>query len=88
MAATPTIVPGVRANRRFLGRAVRYMAGEGIRQFLDIGTGIPTASNTREVAQSVTPEARVVYVDNDPDRTQPRPGPADQHHRSHGLHRR
>ena len=66
MAATPTIVPGVRANRRFLGRAVRYMAGEGIRQFLDIGTGIPTASNTREVAQSVTPEARVVYVDNDP----------------------
>ena len=44
MAATPTIVPGVRANRRFLGRAVRYMAESGIRQFLDIGTGIPTAS--------------------------------------------
>ena len=65
MAATPTIVPGVRANRRFLGRAVRYMAETGIRQFLDIGTGIPTANNTHEVAQSVAPAARVVYVDND-----------------------
>jgi hypothetical protein len=63
MAATPTIVPGVRANRRFLGRAVRYMAETGIRQFLDIGTGIPTANNTHEVAQSVAPAARVVYVD-------------------------
>jgi predicted O-methyltransferase YrrM len=66
MAATPTIVPGVRANRRFLGRAVRYMAEAGIRQFLDIGTGIPTANNTHEVAQAVAPDARVVYVDNDP----------------------
>ena len=66
MAATPTIVPGVRANRRFLGRAVRHMAEAGIRQFLDIGTGIPTANNTHEVAQSVAPQARVVYVDNDP----------------------
>jgi hypothetical protein len=66
MAATPTIVPGVQANRRFLGRAVRYMAEAGIRQFLDIGTGIPTANNTHEVAQSVAPDARVVYVDNDP----------------------
>jgi S-adenosyl methyltransferase len=66
MAATPTIVPGVRANRRFLGRAVRYMTGAGVRQFLDIGTGIPTASNTHEVAQSVAPDSRVVYVDNDP----------------------
>jgi hypothetical protein len=67
LAATPTIVPGVRANRRFLGRAVRFMAAEGgIRQFLDIGTGIPTSDNTHEVAQSVAPEARVVYVDNDP----------------------
>ncbi len=66
MAATPTIVPGVRANRRFLGRAVRYMAEAGIRHFLDIGTGIPTANNTHEVAQSVAPDARVVYVDNDP----------------------
>ena len=66
MAATPTIVPGVRANRRFLGHAVRYMAEAGIRQFLDIGTGIPTANNTHEVAQAVAPDARVVYVDNDP----------------------
>jgi hypothetical protein len=63
--ATPTIVPGVRANRRFLGRTVRYMAEAGIRQFLDIGTGIPTANNTHEVAQAVAPDARVVYVDND-----------------------
>jgi len=47
MAATPTIVPGVRANRRFLGRAVRYMAESGIRQFLDIGTGIPSAPASR-----------------------------------------
>lgn len=66
MAATPTIVPGVRANRRFLGRAVRYMTSAGIRQFLDVGTGIPTASNTHDVAQSAAPECRVVYVDNDP----------------------
>ncbi len=66
MAATPTIVPGVRANRRFLGRAVTFMAEAGIRQFLDIGTGIPTANNTHEVAQSVAPQARVIYVDNDP----------------------
>jgi hypothetical protein len=51
MAATPTIVPGVRTNRRLLGRAVRYMARAGIRQFLDVGTGIPTAGNTHEVAQ-------------------------------------
>ncbi len=56
-----------RANRAFLGRVVRYLAGEaGIRQFLDIGTGIPTAGNTHQVAQGVAPEARVVYVDYDP----------------------
>jgi hypothetical protein len=66
MAVTPTIVPGVRANRRFLGRSVRFMAKAGVHQFLDIGTGIPTANNTHEVAQSVAPQARVVYVDNDP----------------------
>jgi S-adenosyl methyltransferase len=55
-----------RANRAFLGRAVRYLAGEaGIRQFLDIGTGIPTAGNTHEVAQAIAPESRVVYVDHD-----------------------
>jgi hypothetical protein len=66
MAAAPTIVPCVRANRRFLGRSVRHMAEAGIRQFLDIGTGMPTADNTHQVAQSVAPQARVVYVDNDP----------------------
>jgi len=66
MAATPTIVPGVRANRRFLGRSVRYMSSAGLRQFLDVGTGIPTANNTHEVAQATAPESRVVYVDNDP----------------------
>ena len=65
--AYPDIVISVRANRAFLARTVRYLAGEeGIRQFLDIGTGIPTANNTHEVAQSVAPDSRVVYVDNDP----------------------
>jgi hypothetical protein len=65
--AYPDIIFSVRANRTFLGRVVRYLAGEaGIRQFLDIGTGIPAANNTHEVAQSVAPESRVVYVDNDP----------------------
>jgi hypothetical protein len=54
-------------DRAFLGRAVRYMAGEvGIRQFLDIGTGLPTMDNTHEVAQRVAPDSRIVYVDNDP----------------------
>jgi SAM-dependent methyltransferase len=67
MQATPAILPGVRANRAFLGRAVRYLAAEaGIRQFLDIGTGIPSANNTHEVAQATAPGSRVVYVDNDP----------------------
>jgi S-adenosyl methyltransferase len=56
-----------RANRAFLGRVVRFLAGEaGIRQFLDIGTGIPTAGNTHHVAQAIAPESRVVYVDYDP----------------------
>ncbi|WP_331767402.1 SAM-dependent methyltransferase [Embleya sp. NBC_00896] len=55
------------ADRLFLGRAVRHLAGEvGIRQFLDIGTGLPTAGNTHEIAQQVAPESRIVYVDNDP----------------------
>ncbi len=67
LRARPAIRLNVRANRAFLARSVRYLAGEaGIRQFLDIGTGIPSANNTHEVAQSVTPDARVVYVDNDP----------------------
>jgi O-methyltransferase involved in polyketide biosynthesis len=63
----PIIVVQARADRAFLGRAIRYLAGEvGIRQFLDIGTGLPTADNTHEVAQRVAPESRIVYVDNDP----------------------
>jgi hypothetical protein len=67
LEAYPNLVFSVRANRAFLARAVRFLAAEmGIRQFLDIGTGIPTANNTHEVAQRVAPEARIVYVDNDP----------------------
>jgi S-adenosyl methyltransferase len=63
----PAIVDVARASRAFLVRSVRYLAGEqGIRQFLDIGTGLPTANNTHEVAQAVAPESRIVYVDNDP----------------------
>ena len=67
IATFPGIVAAVRANRDFLVRAVRYLVAEaGIRQFLDIGTGIPTANNTHEVAQRLDPGARIVYVDNDP----------------------
>ena len=67
LRARPAILHNVRANRAFLARAVRYLAGEaGTRQFFDIGTGIPSGNNTHEVAQSVAPAARVVYVDNDP----------------------
>jgi hypothetical protein len=66
MAAFPDIVHSARANRAFLRRSVTYLAGAGIRQFLDIGTGIPSANNTHEVAQSVAPDSRIVYVDNDP----------------------
>ena len=67
IASRPGLRESVRANRAFLGRVVRLLAGElRIRQFLDIGTGIPSASNTHEVAQQVTPDARVVYTDNDP----------------------
>ena len=62
----PGMVVTARANRAFLGRAVRYLTADaGIRQFLDIGTGIPTAGNTHEVAQAIAPESRVVYVDYD-----------------------
>jgi SAM-dependent methyltransferase len=65
--ANPALLQGVRGNRAFLARSVRYLASEcGIRQFLDIGTGIPAANNTHEVAQAVAPGSRVVYVDNDP----------------------
>ena len=67
VAANPDIRPAVHANRAFLGRAVRHLATQtGISQFLDIGTGIPTANNTHEVAQRAVPESRIVYVDNDP----------------------
>jgi O-methyltransferase involved in polyketide biosynthesis len=66
-AMHPGIVQVARADRAFLGRAVRFLAGEaGIRQFLDIGTGLPTAENTHQVAGAVDPAVRVVYVDNDP----------------------
>jgi O-methyltransferase involved in polyketide biosynthesis len=65
--ANPGVPDGVRANRAFLRRAVRYLAGEaGIRQFLDLGSGLPTNENTHEVAQQIAPDARIVYVDSDP----------------------
>ncbi|MGH3168708.1 MAG: SAM-dependent methyltransferase [Trebonia sp.] len=63
----PNMRATARADRGFLGRAVRYLAGEAeIRQFLDVGTGLPTADNTHQVAQAVAPQSRIVYVDNDP----------------------
>ncbi|WP_019545036.1 SAM-dependent methyltransferase [Streptomyces sulphureus] len=65
-SANPEIIDAVRANRAFLGRAVRESVHAGVRQFLDIGTGVPAADNTHEVAQRAAPECRVVYVDNDP----------------------
>ena len=67
VATMPDVLISVRAQRAFLGRVVHYLVAEaGIRQFLDIGTGLPAASNTHEVAQRAAPESRVVYVDNDP----------------------
>ncbi|MGQ0777493.1 MAG: SAM-dependent methyltransferase [Pseudonocardiales bacterium] len=66
-AVQPGVIDVARASRAFLVRAVRYLVGEvGIRQFLDIGTGLPTANNTHEAAQATAPECRIVYVDNDP----------------------
>ena len=63
----PDVVNVAVASRAFLGRVVRFLAGEaGVRQFLDLGTGLPTADNTHEVAQRVAPESKIVYVDNDP----------------------
>jgi hypothetical protein len=63
----PGVVDVARASRQFLTRTIEYLAGEaGIRQFLDVGTGLPTADNTHQVAQRIAPESRVVYVDNDP----------------------
>jgi hypothetical protein len=65
--AVPSAVTAARLNRAFLGRAVRFLVSEcGIRQFLDIGSGLPSANNTHEVAQAIAPEAQVMYMDNDP----------------------
>jgi O-methyltransferase involved in polyketide biosynthesis len=67
LQAWPSVRVGAREQRKFLGRAVGYLAGEaGIRQFLDIGAGLPTSNNVHEIAQRVAPSSRVVYVDNDP----------------------
>jgi hypothetical protein len=65
-AVQPEIPAGARANRAFLGRAVRFAVESGIRQFLDIGTGIPAEGNTHEIAQAIDPSCTVAYVDNDP----------------------
>jgi len=67
LVGQPALAENARLSRDFLVRAVRYLAGEaGVRQFLDVGTGLPTANNTHEVAQSVAPDSKIVYVDNDP----------------------
>ena len=66
LAVYPPLVRMVRENRLFLSRSVSWLASEGIRQFLDIGSGLPTSQNTHEVAQAVDPGCRVVYVDSDP----------------------
>lgn len=66
IGAFPKIVKSAKASRAFLVRVVRYLAASGIRQFLDIGTGLPSGNNVHEVAQSVAPTSRIVYVDNDP----------------------
>jgi len=67
IAACPEIIEVARESRVFLGRAVQFLAGEaGVRQFLDIGAGLPAFDNTHEVAQRIAPESRIVYVDNDP----------------------
>ena len=66
-ALLPDIVTSAKADRAFLARAVRFLVKDaGIRQFLDVGTGLPTANNTHEVAQAIAPECRIAYVDNDP----------------------
>lgn len=64
--AAPAVRIGMRANRDFLRRAVRYVASRGVRQFLDVGTGLPTPPNVHETAQEIAPDVRVAYVDNDP----------------------
>jgi hypothetical protein len=66
-ACRPQVVAGARANRAFLARVVRYLAGQrSVRQFLDIGPGLPAPGNTHQVAQAIAPESKIVYVDNDP----------------------
>lgn len=65
-AINPSVRDAARANRAFLGRAVRFLVSAGIRQFLDIGSGVPTLGNVHEIAQGAAPESRVVYVDTDP----------------------
>lgn len=65
-AAAPEVRMGLRANRDFLRRAVRYVVGGGVRQILDIGTGLPTSPNVHEIAHEVAPDVRVAYIDNDP----------------------
>jgi S-adenosyl methyltransferase len=63
---SPQVVAGALANRHFLARVVRFLVAEcGIRQFLDIGTGLPAPDNTHEIAQRITPASRIVYIDND-----------------------
>src|SRR5271169_7253157 len=67
IARNPTMAVGMRANRAVMRRMTAYLASEaGVRQFLDIGTGLPTSPNMHEIAQRIAPESRVVYVDNDP----------------------
>jgi hypothetical protein len=89
LKARPGIRANVRASRRFLARAVRFLAaGAGVQQFLDIGTGIPTTNTTHEVTQAVRPEARVTCVDNDPGRAGARAGPADRRRRPGHVRRR
>ena len=66
IAVRPAIVRDIRANRDFMRRAGAFLAGQGVRQFLDIGTGIPTRPNLHEVVQGIAPDARIVYADNDP----------------------
>ena len=66
MAIQPFSAQMAQENRQFLGRAVRYVAAHGVRQFIDVGAGLPTALNTHDIARQVDPQARVAYVDNDP----------------------
>jgi S-adenosyl methyltransferase len=66
IAVFPAVVEAARENRQFLARAVTWVANQGVGQFIDLGCGMPTAPNTHESAQAIRPDARVVYVDNDP----------------------